>query len=547
MVFFKNCISQNTSAACVIAFLLSGSLGCGDSESAGATGVQDAGSDHADAVRDGSEVFEPDAPVETGVLDGQDCVPQPGPDLPDDGFEDTNCDGIDGDVAAAIFVAPSGDDAAAGTIDAPVASFLKAVELAVSQDKAIYVCNATYAEALHIDQSVSVYGGYDCSNGWQRKNERPWAAPPKGNALVIEDVDGPVEIERMGFRSADANELGGSSVAARIVRAFEVRLSRDAFEAGNGANGQPGAQVSHVVGPAPDGEAGESLPATTCKVHDLEGVCLSSGKGGNTTFLGDVCTQGGHGGDGGNAVLKIPQGAGQQGFPDGAPGGTDSREGIPGGPGGPGVVGVASQDGVGSLDQDEYVPSNSGGKGGEGKAGQAGGGGCGGLSLCDASNDCHVSTTFCVGGGGGQGGLGGCGGPGGNGGGGGGAAIGLLVVESAVELASCFVTTGDGGMGGAPSAGAAGQRGGNGGPGGTGTEPYCNGFAGGPGGNGGPGGAGGPGGGGPSLGLLVSGLEPRVLPTTVFDIGLGGDGGKGIAGADGANGVSAETLTLDGS
>src|SRR5512141_464745 len=55
------------------------------------------------------------------------CTPT-GADDPDDAFADTDCDGIDGDKTKAIFVGPSGNDSAPGTIEEPVRSLAKAVE-----------------------------------------------------------------------------------------------------------------------------------------------------------------------------------------------------------------------------------------------------------------------------------------------------------------------------------------------------------------------------------------------------------------------------------
>ena len=46
--------------------------------------------------------------------DGCECAPQPGPDVATDGV-DTNCDGIVGDSAEALFVAKNGSDNATGT------------------------------------------------------------------------------------------------------------------------------------------------------------------------------------------------------------------------------------------------------------------------------------------------------------------------------------------------------------------------------------------------------------------------------------------------
>src|SRR5438552_963890 len=55
-----------------------------------------------------------------------DCAPfdpniYPGaPDRPDLSFQDTNCDGIDGDASHAVFVSLSGNNAATGTKDNPL-------------------------------------------------------------------------------------------------------------------------------------------------------------------------------------------------------------------------------------------------------------------------------------------------------------------------------------------------------------------------------------------------------------------------------------------
>src|ERR1700710_2654047 len=57
-----------------------------------------------------------------GVTAPADCAPldpavYPGAtDTPDMAFEDTNCDGVDGDLAEAVFVAPTGSDSNPGTL-----------------------------------------------------------------------------------------------------------------------------------------------------------------------------------------------------------------------------------------------------------------------------------------------------------------------------------------------------------------------------------------------------------------------------------------------
>src|SRR5689334_3082185 len=67
---------------------------------------------------------------DTGTSDAGDtpgCVAQAGPDLPDDNFADTNCDGVDGDAARAIFVATSGADTNPGTMEMPMATINAAI------------------------------------------------------------------------------------------------------------------------------------------------------------------------------------------------------------------------------------------------------------------------------------------------------------------------------------------------------------------------------------------------------------------------------------
>src|SRR4051794_9260397 len=54
----------------------------------------------------------------------------PAGDTPDPGFVDSNCDGIDGDVSAALFVPPGGSDSAAGTQAAPLQTLGAAVDRA---------------------------------------------------------------------------------------------------------------------------------------------------------------------------------------------------------------------------------------------------------------------------------------------------------------------------------------------------------------------------------------------------------------------------------
>src|SRR4051795_10083272 len=84
-------------------------------------------------------------------------------DTPDLGFVDSNCDGIDGNKATALFVAPNGNDANDGSYGQPKATVAAAVTAALSAGKDVYVAAGTYAGKpafLGNAGNIGVYGGY---------------------------------------------------------------------------------------------------------------------------------------------------------------------------------------------------------------------------------------------------------------------------------------------------------------------------------------------------------------------------------------------------
>jgi len=502
------------------------------------TGASDSGASVADAGN--LDPAHAEGSVAENPAPGTSCVAAPGPDEPDDHFADTNCDGIDGDKSRAIFVAPMGSDAAAGSMDKPVKTIGHAMEVAVAAKKSIYVCNGSYAERIALQTSaVSLYGGYDCAAGWRRTTDRAVIAPTQGRALTIQSVTGPVQIDRLSFVAPDAAQNGESSVAVWVADSSALKFTNDRFQAGNAGDGQPGAPVAADTAPPSKAEDGVSVLApcgrwiTTCQ----------AGTGGHASA--GACSTGGPGGVGGDARRTPnwqPSGGGA-GTPDGAPGGPPGFAGVVGSPGAAGAVGIRAASGFGFLSGNGYEATNAGGAGGQGSIGHPGGGGAGGNTFWNGGN----YDSAYVGAGGGQGGHGGCGGQGGKGGSGGGASIALVLYRSSATLSWCALKTASGGAGGAPSYGAAGQPGGQPGAGGSapgcGALPGCNGYSGGAGARGGPGGAGGPGGGGPSIGIVAVGGAPEQDALT-FEIGSGGIGGRGV-GSDGPVGMSSATLLID--
>src|SRR4051794_100747 len=102
-----------------------------------------------------------------------DCAPldpavHPGAaDKPDLAFEDTNCDGIDGDKANAMFVTLGGDDGAPGTLTNPKHTINAAITAAAASDpkKDVYVAGGNYSESVNLADGVGVYGGYEPITG----------------------------------------------------------------------------------------------------------------------------------------------------------------------------------------------------------------------------------------------------------------------------------------------------------------------------------------------------------------------------------------------
>lgn len=479
------------------------------------------------------------------------CVPVGKGDSPDDAFEDSNCDGIDGDKSKAVFVSPDGDDGFEGVFGSPVKTLGKAVELASDQSKDVYVCVGEYADGIVIDtKPVSIFGGYGCAD-WSRSNARPKVAPSAGVPLTVKNASG-VTIDRMAFESAVATTPGESSVAVLVVTSADVHLSHAQVDAGDGAPGVSGAATTAVTKAAKSGADGQDSAA--CNLS-LDGCKQAQPKGGSQALMscGATSVRGGFGGAGATKLINPPlPGMGLGGLPGALKSGADAGPARPGKAGAPGAVGF------GAVDVDGYSPANAGADGAIGQVGDSGGGGDGGLACnyydWDAS-ECQTSVSInnsysWWGGGGGQGGYGGCGGAGGHGGGGGGASIAVLSLNSTLAISWASLSTATGGVGGAPSDGSLGQSGGAGGKGGKPAASNLSSFRnvtagqdGGYGADGGKGGPGGPGAGGPSITIVALGDVPITQAVTLTP-GAGGKGAVGLDGKDATSGESADVKVV---
>lgn len=428
-------------------------------------------------------------------------------DLPDPYFIDSNGDGIDGELADAIFVAPPplGDNSNDGlTPSTPVATINTGITRAVSNARSqVLIQVGTYSESVQLASGVSLFGGFDAT--WARvpsTDSVATVAIGSTTALLASNINDTTQVSFLTLRSANAVAPGTSSNAIRVVNSSSLRLWYNRIQPGNGATGTfgvAGPNGGPITAQAEPGQDAEESNATQPKL----------GGAGGTSSCGRT---GGNGGNGGVGAQSGMPGASGVGGTSGGPGGAasssagaDAQNGQPGqngDPGSNGTHGSVAVAVVGGIDGGTmlYAPPVSGngttGVGGNGGGGGGGGGGQG-CTLC--SQD--------LGAGGGGGGAGGC--PGGRGfGGGGGGSFGVLIASgSSVDVRDNAFFMGSGGNGGNGGHRGSGSDGADGALGGI-TQTGIEGGAGGRGGNGGKGGDGGSGAGGhggPSIGMLDPG------------------------------------------
>ena len=143
-------------------------------------------------------------------------------DVPDSLFADTNCDGIDGDIARAIFVAVSGNDANPGTMAQPVATVAQGIALA-GTTKSVYVSRGTYSVGqLQLASGVNLYGLFDASAGWSRAAGNITRLEGGTTALRAQALTSETHVE--GFHIVAAPRLRCASSYGIRVQAGTGRL-----------------------------------------------------------------------------------------------------------------------------------------------------------------------------------------------------------------------------------------------------------------------------------------------------------------------------------
>ncbi len=310
-------------------------------------------------------------------------------DLPDPEGRDSNCDGIDGDRQAAIFVAPDGSLFGTGTDRDPVRQINAAIDLALEQGfEQVIISQGIYEESVLLSSGISLYGGYDRNASWRRSIEgHETRIQGRPVALTGESLRHETRVQGLRLQVGAVEGVGESSVAIYLTDIPPDILHLEYLQASSGAGnrGQDGADG----GGGNDGQQG---------VRGEDGC--------------DGCSGNGGGGRGGASFCRNPGGGGGRG-------GYNDERGANGtagtGPGGGGGDGGSSAGGL-------YIPgvsncsrSGAGSNGSNGDSGERGVDGArgeGGLLRNGAWRgvDGASGTRGSAGGGGGGGGGGGCGG-----------------------------------------------------------------------------------------------------------------------------------------
>jgi hypothetical protein len=501
-------------------------------------------------------------------------VDHPGADFPQ--FPDSldvNCDGIDGEVDNAIFVAKNGNDAWPGSLEEPKRTIQAGIDAAALMDKRdVYVATGVYSEIIALAASVAVYGGYSADfrvrNVLLYESAILSPAPLPGlpgavNAIGIQGgLPGTTVFDGFTVFGFNQRSPGMSSYSVYLRECdITVRISNNRVFGGSGGPGLRGTDGVDGSGGTPgalgidafDLLARYGIPHCSTKTQYTSpgglrgsfacgGIDVSGGAGGLRTCPALI--------SGSNSITELPVAT-----EFGSPGVNNSAGGGGGSPGrdvyhqayscdgystlGPveGGNGVDGDEGTNGLSGTGCPVSSGSVAGGiwqpalaqDGTTGFPGGGGAGGGSGAGAwtEQSCFAKgfNYDNFGGTGGGGGSGGCQGTAGSAGTGAGGAFTIFVVfeQVPVTLPMLYANTLAGGVGGPGGAGGNGGVGGSGGFGAQGgaggggyippttTYPAFKGGKGGSGGRGGHGGGGGGGCGGPAYGIYVTGIDGGML------------------------------------
>jgi gliding motility-associated-like protein len=439
-----------------------------------------------------------------------------------------------------VYITPNGNGT--GTKASP-ASITGGIALAAPGSQLwLAVGNYTITNPINLLDNVTLEGGFDPANNWQktntaqtiitRSNANPQTNPERLVAVSCVNITG-FTIQDVTIKTANALGNGVTTYGVYLNGCSNYNISRCNVTGGNGSNGLPGTPGVNGVNGA-NGTNGQNGT-------EDGGGNTGGGTGGSGSYPGS--SVGGNGGNGGaRGTYSFPAGGNAPNGAPGQPGGGAPLNGIGGtagvgncnlisigcdmGPANVGQPGTNGLDGGNGINGNAGTPGFAGGffvngtgqNGANGENGGGGGGGGGGGAQGCIPHGFFISNSNGAGAGGGGGGEGGQGGTGALGGTGGGGSFGIFTWANGnngrvKDTYTYSGIPGQGGLGGAP-----GGLGGFGGNGGQGGGPGCDIGSGGDGGDAGDGGDGGNGGNG-SLGLSLPIFEdPSAIALVQSDM-----------------------------
>src|SRR2546430_585871 len=163
-------------------------------------------------------------------------------DTPDDAFVDSNGDGIDGDVARAIFVATSGNDSFPGTMAQPVRTIAEGVRRGTAAGKDVYVAAGVYnSDTLSLSNSVSIYGGYSPTD-WSRNDAfTVYVAVTNATAINANNLTNRTTLDHLTISAGNAAGAAASAYGVFALNSPGLVIRHCSIQAGNGGTGFAGA------------------------------------------------------------------------------------------------------------------------------------------------------------------------------------------------------------------------------------------------------------------------------------------------------------------
>ncbi|CAN0503687.1 unnamed protein product, partial [Laminaria digitata] len=302
-------------------------------------------------------------------------------DLPDVFGFDTNCDGIDGDEAASIFVASYGDDEASGTKFEPMLTIKAALERAAEDPTKSWVLlqEGLYEGPVSLKSGVSIAGGYEL--GWARDGNG--FSTIKGSSSVLkgrpvlrgDNIVDTTYVMNLELRPEEQIDQGDSVFTVVLLDSPAVIFERMFIiggTAGRGFDGMPGTPGDNGDRGGNGGNGAESSGGLCSDKSRPSAGSPGTSSCGSTGGTGGRPGRSSDSGDGGTA--GSPSEDGESGGSAGGGGAKQSRgkDGQPGPDGLPGQPGQGAVGG-GAFDNFDWIAAS----GMDGSAGRYGGGGGG--------------------------------------------------------------------------------------------------------------------------------------------------------------------------